>query len=42
MQQAARRVVARVVPFAANQGVVFFADDTLTDAEFDGSHDFSS
>ncbi len=33
-----RRVVIGVAALAANQRIVFLAEDALTDAEFDGSH----
>jgi hypothetical protein len=33
-----RRVVIGIAALAANQRIVFLAQDALTDAEFDGSH----
>ena len=38
MHRGLRRVVVGVAALAANQRIVFLAQDALTDAEFDGSH----
>ena len=42
VQRRLRRVVVGIAALAANQRIVFFAEDALTDAEFDGSHHVSN